>query len=132
LIIVVDASTVIAALVNYGDSGRWAERQLRSARLAAPHLMPAEAANVLRRAEHNGKISSDVAGLVYRDLVDLPVELYSFDRFATRVWELRGTITSYDAWYVAIAELLDAPLVTLDVRLSRAPGTTCRFELPSS
>ena len=132
MIIVVDASAVIAALVNYGDNGRWAERQLRSVRLAAPHLMPAEAANVLRRAEYNGKISSDVAGLVYRDLIDLPVELHSFDRFATRVWELRGTIASYDAWYVAIAELLDAPLVTLDVKLSRAPGPTCRFELPSS
>jgi predicted nucleic acid-binding protein len=132
LIIVVDASAVIAALVNYGDSGRWAERQLRSARLAAPHLMPAEAANVLRRAEYNGKISPGVAGHAYRDLIDLRVELHSFDRFATRVWELRGAITSYDAWYVAIAELLDAPLVTLDAKLSRAPGTTCRFEIPSS
>ena len=132
MIIVVDASAVIAALINYGDNGQWAERQLRSARLAAPHLMQAEAANVLRRAEYNGKISSGVAGLAYRDLIDLPVELHSFDRVATRVWELRGAITSYDAWYVAIAELLDAPLVTLDVKLSRAPGTTCRFELPSS
>lgn len=128
--IVVDASVVAAAIVDAGDVGHWAERQLGSAQLVAPHLIQAEVANVLRRAEHTGAISSGVAALAYRDLVDLPIELHPFGPFASRVWELRGTITSYDAWYVAIAESLDAALVTLDVKLSRAPGTACRFETP--
>jgi predicted nucleic acid-binding protein len=130
LIVVVDASVVIAAFVDSGDVGRWAERQLGSALLVAPHLMPAEAANVLRRAEYHGKISPGVADLAYHDLSDLPVELHPFEPFAARVWELRGTITSYDAWYVAVAEFLDATLVTLDVKLSRAARTVCRFSAP--
>jgi predicted nucleic acid-binding protein len=46
------------------------------------------------------------------------------------VWEVRENVTTYDAWYVALAELLDAPLATLDARLRRAAGTSCRFLIP--
>ena len=130
--VVIDASTVVAAIVDGGATGRWAEHILARRDLVAPHLMMAEATNALRRAELAREISRDAAALAVRDVVDLPVELYPFEPFAARVWSLRRTITAYDAWYVAIAELLDAPLVTLDVKLSRAPGPTCRFELPSS
>lgn len=94
--------------------------------------MPVEAASVLRRAESGGEITSDAAGLAYRDLIDLPVGLYPFEPFAARVWDLRHTVTSYDAWYVAIAESLDATLVTLDAKLSRSPGPRCRFETPTT
>ena len=130
--VVIDASVVVAAIVDSGETSRWAERILAKGELVAPHLMLAEATNALRRAELTSEISPDTAALAVRDLVDLPVAFYPFEPFATRVWNLRQTITAYDAWYVAVAESLDAPLATLDAKLSRAPGTTCRFELPAS
>ena len=128
--VVIDASVVVAAIVDSGETSRWAEHILAKGELVAPHLMLAEATSALRRAELASEISPDTAALAVRDLVDLPVAFYPFEPFATRVWNLRQTITAYDAWYVAVAESLDAPLATLDAKLSRAPGTTCRFEVP--
>ena len=128
--LVVDASTVVAALVDTGPDGRWAETLLTSG-LAAPHLLPVEVANVLRRAVDAGELTDDVASLAHADLVDLRVELVSYDTVAPRIWELRHTLTAYDAWYVAVAELLDAPLATLDARLVNAPGPTCAFRTPN-
>lgn len=62
--------------------------------------------------------------------MQLDLELFSFDPFADRVWELRHTVTSYDAWYVAVAEALGLSLATLDKRLSRLTGLTCQFLTP--
>jgi predicted nucleic acid-binding protein len=125
--LVVDASVVVAALVDPGPVGRWAEAALTSAPLAAPHLMPVEAANILRRAALAGDISAEVASLAHGDLVDLRVALFPYSPFAARVWDLRANVTAYDAWYVALAESLGARVATLDVRLSRAPGVRCEF-----
>lgn len=127
---VVDASVVIAALVDTTTLGAWAERVLQSAPLAAPHLMPAEVANVLRRTAASAEISDDVASLAHADLVSLRVELFPYAPCSSRIWELRSNVTAYDAWYVAVAEQLDAPLATVDVRLSRAPGPRCAFVCP--
>lgn len=129
--LVVDASVVVAALIDAGGDGIWAEERLGSDTLAAPHLLPVEVANVLRRAVLSGQVSADSASLAHSDLLSLSVDLFAYETFADRVWELRGSVSSYDAWYVAIAELLDAPLVTLDRRLSRAQGARCRFVVPS-
>jgi len=131
LSLVVDASMVVAALVDSGQHGEWATDQMRGERLAAPHLLHAEVANVLRRSELAGDISGDVAGLAYSDLCNLAVDLYPFEPFAVRVWELRRTITAYDAWYVALAESMDASVATLDIRLAAAPGPECGFVIPS-
>jgi predicted nucleic acid-binding protein len=128
--LVVDASVVVAALVDAGPDGAWAETQLASGQLLAPHLMPAEVANILRRAGLAGDISADVASMAHADLLDLPVELVAYEPVAPRVWELRGTLTAYDAWYVALAESLDLPLATLDRRLSHASGPRCAFATP--
>lgn len=128
--LVPDASTVVAALVDSGDAGRWAEQILFSDILVAPHLLPVEVTNVLRRSANAGQMSADVAVLAHADLLDLRVELFPYAVVAERVWELRATITAYDAWYVAVAELLDAPLATLDRRLADAPGPRCAFVLP--
>lgn len=125
--LVVDASTVVAGLIDTGTDGTWAETLLRSESLAAPHLMPVEAANILCRAQLAGDISPDIASIAHSDLLDLPVEFFPYEPFAARVWTLRHNITCYDAWYVALAEMLDAPLATLDSRLAKAPGTHCRF-----
>ena len=128
--LVADASLVVSALVDGGAAGAWAEGLLAAEPLAAPHLMPAEAANVLRRAAARGDISPDVAALAHADLLDLRVELFPYPAFAARAWELRETITVYDAWYVALAEFLGAPVGTLDRRLARSTGPRCEFRVP--
>jgi predicted nucleic acid-binding protein len=125
--LVVDASVVVAALVDSGTDGRWAEGLLTSDSLAAPHLLLAEAANILRRSVVSGTISAEQASLAHADLLDLRVELFPYPPFASRIWALRQNVTCYDAWYVAIAETLGAPLATLDARLAKAPGPRCRF-----
>jgi predicted nucleic acid-binding protein len=125
--VVLDASTVVAALIDGGPDGRWAELVLASGPLAAPHLMPAEAANILRRAATAGKISADAAALAHADFKALRVELFPYAPFADRIWKLRSNLTCYDGWYVALAEYLDCPLATLDGRIAQAPGVKCRF-----
>lgn len=128
--VVVDASAVVAALVDYGPDGEWAGSELVREGLAAPHLMPVEAANILRRAALAGDISADSAVQAHDDLVELRVDLFPYEPHARRVWQLRDSLTAYDAWYVALAEALGAAVVTLDRRMARAPGLQCAFRLP--
>ena len=64
------------------------------------------------------------------DLLDLPIELWPYEPLAQRAWELRGNASVDDASYVALAELVDAPLVTLDAKLAGAPGIRCRVLAP--
>jgi len=128
---VVDSSVVVAALVDDGDLGRWAESVLASAPLAAPHLMLVEVANILRRSAAISQLTPDVAALAHGDLLRLPVELFPYAPFADRAWQLRENVTSYDAWYVALAEALGSDLATLDERLVKADGPRCRFLTPA-
>lgn len=128
--LVVDASLVTAALVDSGADGAWAEEVLARGDLAAPHLMPVEVANILRRATLAGGLSDDAAALAHADLLALRVALFPYTPFADRAWELRTNLTAYDAWYVALAERLETRLATLDARLSRAAGADCEFLLP--
>jgi predicted nucleic acid-binding protein len=128
--LVVDASVVVAALIDTGGDGIWAEATLGSGALVAPHLLPVEVANVLRRAALAGDISPDSASLAHADLLRIRIGLFAYEPFAERVWALRDTLSSYDSWYVALAEALDAPFATLDRRLARSPSTRCRFIMP--
>lgn len=128
--IVVDSSVVVAALIDTGPTGRWAESVLVSDALAAPHLMLVEVANILRRSTVAGEVSSDVASLAHAELVARRIELFPYAPLASRVWELRSNVTAYDGWYVALAEALSAPLITLDHKLTRAPGLRCEFTVP--
>jgi predicted nucleic acid-binding protein len=128
--LVIDASLVVSALIDAGSTGTWAESLLIAAPLSAPHLMPVEVANILRRAVTAGDISTDVASMAHIDLLDLRVELFPYAPFAPRVWELRANLTSYDAWYVALAESLGSKVATLDLTLARATGPRCGFATP--
>jgi predicted nucleic acid-binding protein len=127
---VVDASLLVAATSDAGEEGRWAEDVVRAGGLVAPHLALVEATNILRRFEIEGRLNRVEAGAAARDLHLFDLELVPFTPFAERVWELRANVTSYDAWYVAVAEQCDLPLATLDRRLARATGPRCRFLLP--
>jgi len=128
--LVVDASVVTSALVADGPDGEWAISLLTAYPLVAPQLLPVEVANALRRAAARGAVSQDVASLAHADLMRLRVRLFSYAPLAERIWGLRGNLTAYDAWYVALAEALGAPLATLDRRLSKAKGPSCAFLLP--
>ncbi len=129
--VIVDASVLVAAVLDTGPDGDWARGVTTAEHLIAPQLAPIEAANVLRRAELARKISTLEATAGYQDILGLQLELLGFEPFTQRVWELRLNLTTYDAWYVACAEALGIPLATLDLRLGRAPGPTCEFLLPS-
>lgn len=128
--LVIDASLVVSALVDTSTTGNWAESMLLAGPLNAPHLMPAEVTNILRRSAARGEITADVASMAHADLLDLRVELFPYAPFASRVWELPDSVRSYDAWYVALAESLGSSLATLDQRLAQAPGPRCGFETP--
>jgi predicted nucleic acid-binding protein len=128
--LVVDASLVVSALIDTGDTGQWAEALLVAEPLSAPHLMPIEVTSILRRAAARGVVTSDVAAMAHADLLDLRVELFPYAPFASRVWELRNNVTSYDAWYVALAESLGSSVATLDRRLAQAAGPRCKFDTP--
>ena len=128
--LVVDATVVASALIDGGPEGVWAAEQLAAGPLAAPHHMPVEVASVLRRAVLRGEVAQGVAALALQDLSDLRIELFPFAPFARRVWALRDNVSTYDAWYVALAEALEVPLATLDARLGRAPGCRCVFRCP--
>jgi len=127
---VADASVLVAALVDSGSDGGWAQSVLIGGGLVAPELVLVEATNVLRQLEHKQQISRVEATFAHTDLLRLDIELFPFAPFAERVWELRGNLTSYDAWYVALAEALDCPLATLDLKLSRAYGPVCQMVVP--
>jgi predicted nucleic acid-binding protein len=128
--LVIDASVVVAALVATQPASNWALALLASEPVAAPHLMPAEVASVLRRAARAGDISAETASIAHAELLQLRAELYPYEPFAGRVWELRENLTAYDAWYVALAESLAVPLATVDGPLTRAPGPRCEFVTP--
>lgn len=128
--VIADASVLVAALIDSGPQGEWAEEVLASGELQAPALVHIAVAGTLRRLERARKLTTAEADAAYEDLLQLNLEPLPFEPFAPRIWELRRTITSYDAWYVAAAEALKLPLATLDTRLSRASGPRCRFLTP--
>jgi predicted nucleic acid-binding protein len=94
--------------------------------LHVPHLLDLEVAQVLRRYAANGEIDGERGRAA---LADLPLRRYPHDFLLSRVWELRNNLTAYDAVYVALAEALDAPLLTRDRGLAAAAGHHARVEL---
>jgi predicted nucleic acid-binding protein len=124
-VIVVDASVVVDALV--GTAGT--HTRLAGEDLAAPHLLDAEVANALRSRNRTGDLDADSAQRALIDLRALELERFSHTHLLGRVWELRHNLTVYDALYVALAEILEVPLVTLDTRVALAPGTTAVIEV---
>ena len=121
--IVLDASAAIEWLLQT-PLGERIDARLFSPRvgLHAPHLLDIEVAQVLRRYAAAGSITASRGGEALEDLLALPLTRYPHEILLDRVWELRVNLTAYDAVYVALAELLDAGLVTCDRRIAAAPG----------
>jgi predicted nucleic acid-binding protein len=130
--IVVDSSVIVAALIDTGPDGIWAEEVIDDQVPYAPELVHVEVTNVLRRLERAKEITTAEANGAQEDLTQLEIEQFPFEPFSGRTWELRHTVTSYDAWYVAVAEELGYPLATLDRRLAKTVGPRCKFLTPDS
>jgi predicted nucleic acid-binding protein len=131
-VLVVDASALVVALSDDGPDGDLVRRRLRGESLTAPELVDLEVVSVLRKQLAIGALDGRRAGLALTDLADLPLRRVPHLPLLARCWELRDNLTVYDAAYVALAEVLDAPLVTADSRLGRAPGTTCQIDVLGS
>ena len=132
--LVLDTSTVVAALTGRPPSVELIERLGGARELAAPHLLDVEFLHTLRRLVLGGQLSEDRAADARDDFAALAITRYEHTVVADRIWELRHGLAAYDATFLALAELLDAPLVTFDARLARAPGHHATVELlpPSS
>jgi predicted nucleic acid-binding protein len=122
-VIVLDASAAIEWLFQ-SPAGRKIDRRMfvPSESLHAPHLIDVEVAQVLRRYVRDKTITAQRGQEALEDLRDLPLNRYPHDFLTPRIWELRATLTAYDAVYVALAELLGAPLLTCDGKIASAPG----------
>jgi predicted nucleic acid-binding protein len=128
--IVLDASAVLELLLGTELGRSIAERIADPAEgLHAPHLLDVEVAQALRRYVQSGALESEYAQAAIEDLEALDLERHSHEPLLARIWTLRGNFTAYDAAYVALAEALDAILLTCDGRLARAPGHTAKVEL---
>ena len=128
--IVVDASALLEVLLQTSGA-KAVEGRLFARResLHAPHLLDIEVAQVIRRYTAKREIDSMRGLAVLTDLADIPLRRYPHDFLLPRIWELRNNLTAYDAAYVALAEALDAPLLTRDRRIATAAGHQARVEL---
>ncbi len=123
--IVVDASVLAPALADDDVDGDRARERLRGEQLAAPELIDVEVLSTLRRAARAGRLDERRSAQALTDLAALPLRRAPHLPLLARVWELRDNLSAYDASYVALAEALDAVLVTADGRIERASGIDC-------
>jgi predicted nucleic acid-binding protein len=129
--IVIDASVIVTALADDGDDGDRVRERLRGERLVAPHLIDVEVVSAWRRLAAAGQLDDRRVALAMTDLGVLRIERAPHQPLVRRCWELRVNLTVYDASYVALAEALDAVLLTGDRRLAEAPGVRCSVEVMS-
>jgi predicted nucleic acid-binding protein len=128
-LIVVDASALLEVLLRTESAAVVEARLFTGETLHAPHLLDLEVAQVLRRYERAGELPAGRGGEALEDLASIRIERYPHHLFLSRVWALRSNATAYDACYLALAEALDAPLVTRDRRLAAVPGHGARVEV---
>lgn len=129
--IVVDASVLVVALVDSQADGDAARLRLLGETIAAPEIIDLEVASVLRRQVSQGMLEERRAADALCDLAALPLTRAPHAGLLTRCWELRQNVTIDDGAYVALAEELEATLLTADARLARAAGPRCPIEVLS-
>lgn len=124
--IVVDASLVIDAVLGEGAL----LARLGTDDLAAPYLLDAEFGSVLRRKSLAGLLEPEEADATLDGFLAVEIERYPHAPLLRRVWQLRHNLSFTDALYVALAEQLDVPLLTLDGHIAGAPGVKALVEVP--
>lgn len=127
--LVVDSSAVLEALVAFDPAPALIERLGADGDLHGPHLIDTEVLHALRRMVIALEISDERAADARSDFAELALVRYPHQPLNDRVWELRHNLTAYDATFVALAEILDVPLITGDARLAAAPGHKAQIEL---
>jgi predicted nucleic acid-binding protein len=129
-VIVIDASALLEFLLQTPVGVRVEARVFRDAdEIHAPHLVDVEVVQGLRRLVRAGDMTPGRAGEAIADLTDLDLHRHPHLDLLDRVWKLRDNISAYDALYVALAEAIDAPVVTCDAPFAKAPGHRARVEL---
>jgi predicted nucleic acid-binding protein len=126
--LVVDASILAPVLADGGGDGRRFRDRLRGETVFGPDLLRVEVTSVLRRHASTGQLTAEQADAALNDLLAFPLKVLPTGPLLARVWELRFNVTAYDGCYVALAEAVDAVLVTADHRLVGAPGPRCQIE----
>ena len=127
--LIVDASCLYEVLADAPRSERVRARLALDPDQAAPHVVDVEVLSIVRRDRMLGRLDATAARQAVEDLRDWPGERFGHGGLLERAWELRGNVRAWDAVYVALAEALDATLLTLDARLGRAPGLECPVEV---
>ena len=127
--LVVDASCLFEVVADTPRATTLAARLARDTDQAAPHIIDVEVTGVIRAHYLRGRLDGTAAGQAIADLRDWPGERVGHRLLLDRVWELRDSVRGWDAFYVALAEAFGATLLTMDERLSRAHGPTCRIEV---
>ena len=126
--LVVDASVLAPVVADGGIDGDTFRDRLRGEAIAGPDLLRVEVISVIRRQAAASRLTSAQAGRAIDALLDLPITVYPTASLLRRVWAVRANVTAYDGCYIALAEALDCPLLTADIRLTKAPGITCVIE----
>lgn len=128
--IVIDASVMIDLLLQTPRAPAIEARLFATQpSIHASHLLDVEVANAMRRYAANGMVEAERCGQALTQLTGFQLHRYSHVLLLPRVWELRNNLSSYDALYVALAEALNAPLLTLDRRIAGAAGVYAKVEL---
>jgi predicted nucleic acid-binding protein len=129
-VIVVDASALLEFLLQTPLGTRVEARLFRErADFHVPHFADVEVTQGLRRLVRAGEVSADRAAEAIADLADLDLHRHPHLDLLPRAWQLRENVTVYDAMYVALAEAIDAPIVTCDAPLARAPGHRAHIDV---
>src|SRR5258708_14890444 len=127
---VLDASVVVDAVVVAGPAGDLGRTEMRNlGELQVPAIFTAEVTSALRRLVQTGALSPIRGATALTQILAVKTMSYPFEPFVRRAWELRETLTVYDAWYVALAERLETELVTAANRLAEAGGPPCPVRL---
>jgi predicted nucleic acid-binding protein len=129
-VIVVDASALLEFLLQTPLGARVEARLFRDQdEFHSPHLIDVEVTQGLRRLVRAGEVSADRAAEAIEDLIDLDLHRHAHLDLLTRSWKLRDNVTAYDAMYIALAEALDATVVTCDTALAKTPGHRAHLEV---
>ena len=127
--LVVDASCLFEVLAGTTDAEPIRERLAHDEDHAAPHVIDVEVFSTIRRERRLGRLDRTAADQAVEDLEAWPGERFGHRLLLNRAWELRDNVRGWDAMYVALAEALDAALLTTDARLAAAYGPVCRIEV---